>query len=132
MNKNDKDYKQEWYSKNKERLLLQMKNYYQKNKEKRKASVRKHRLKIKNRIFNHYGWKCACCGENNKEFLSIDHINGGGRQHIRSLGGGKFWGGDILYRWLIKNNFPEGFRTLCMNCNFAIGKVGYCPHRSKL
>ena len=23
-----------------------------------------------------------------------------------------------LYNWLIKNNFPSGFQTLCMNCQF--------------
>ena len=68
---------------------------------------------------------CQCCKEIAIEFLTIDHIRGGGRKHTREKGVG---GGYSLYRWLIKNNYPEGFRVLCMNCNFAYGKYGYCPH----
>ena len=26
-----------------------------------------------------------------------------------------------LYNWIIENNFPEGFKILCHNCNFAKG-----------
>lgn len=25
--------------------------------------------------------------------------------------------------------YPAGFRLLCMNCNFAIGHFGSCPHQ---
>lgn len=53
---------------------------------------------------------CANCGENHIEFLEIDHINGGGRQHKREIGGN-------LFAWLRKNNLPEGFQVLCANCN---------------
>lgn len=64
-------------------------------------------------ILTHYGnGRCACvkCGESRLACLSIDHINGGGTQHIKQVGiGSKF------YRWLKKNNYPEGYQTLCMN-----------------
>jgi hypothetical protein len=33
-----------------------------------------------------------------------------------------------FYKWLVEHNFPPRFRTLCMNCNFARGIHGYCPH----
>ena len=69
---------------------------------------------IKTTILAHYGNKCACCGETRWEFLVIDHINGGGKKHIREIGCS---GGTGFYRWLIKNHFPKGFRTLCDNCN---------------
>lgn len=69
--------------------------------------------------------KCACCGEGNIEFLTIDHISGKGNEHRRK---NNIRGGQHFYRWLIKNNYPEGFQVLCMNCNFSIGKRGYCPH----
>ncbi|MDP2754423.1 MAG: hypothetical protein Q8P40_08545 [Nitrospirota bacterium] len=68
--------------------------------------------------------RCSCCGESHEEFLSIDHINGDGAKHRRIIGRG----GVKLYRWLKKNEFPEGYRVLCMNCNWAIGIHGYCPH----
>ncbi len=72
-------------------------------------------------VLQHYGMKCACCGEETYEFLSIDHINGGGHQHKMKIG-------NHLYRWLKKNNYPPGFQTLCHNCNAAKGFYGQCPH----
>jgi hypothetical protein len=27
--------------------------------------------------------------------------------------------------------FPPIFQVLCMNCNFAKGKLGFCPHIKK-
>lgn len=66
--------------------------------------------------------ECACCGDTNLEFLSIDHIGGGGAQQRKELNNYH------LPTWLKKNNYPAGYRVLCMNCNFSIGKRGYCPH----
>lgn len=78
-------------------------------------------------VINHYGGECACCGEAGIEFLSIDHANGGGRKHREDVLGSKTSSG--FYEWLINNNYPSGFRVLCMNCNTAIGWFGYCPHK---
>lgn len=68
---------------------------------------------------------CACCGEDKVEFLAIDHINGGGNKHRKSVGN------NSLFRWLKSNNYPEGYRVLCNNCNFSLGAYGYCPHQTK-
>jgi hypothetical protein len=68
--------------------------------------------------------KCACCGIEQYEFLSLDHINGGGYKHRKEIG--NF--GRNFYKWIIKNNFPSGFRVLCHNCNLAKGFYGKCPH----
>ena len=59
------------------------------------------------------------------EFLAIDHINGGGNKHRKELKNDKLPG------WLAKNNFPEGFRILCHNCNMALGFYGFCPHQKE-
>lgn len=67
---------------------------------------------------------CACCREGRFEFLSIDHVDGGGSQHRREVGYGR------LYEWLRDNGYPPGFRVLCHNCNQAYGMYGYCPHQS--
>lgn len=79
-------------------------------------------------VFKHYGGdppKCACCGESHIEFLTIDHINNDGAKHRRKL---NMTGGIKFYRWLKRNNYPEGYRVLCWNCNCSIGVYGYCPH----
>lgn len=78
-------------------------------------------------IFRFYGKgqvACACCGEPQYEFLSIDHIAGGGSKHRREHG----MTGHAFYRWLIKEGFPDGYRVLCHNCNMAKGFYGVCPH----
>ncbi|HYT41427.1 MAG TPA: hypothetical protein VEP90_03720 [Methylomirabilota bacterium] len=71
--------------------------------------------------------RCACCGELELTVLTIDHINGGGNKHRKQIGYGK-GSGAHTYRWLIHNNFPEGFRVLCMNCNWAVFILGHCYH----
>lgn len=69
-----------------------------------------------------YGGKCECCGESRKEFLQIDHKNGGGRK-------ARLNGFDCRVD-LPKRGFPkDDYRLLCSNCNFALGRYGYCPHK---
>lgn len=41
---------------------------------------------------------------------------------------GRGW---VITLWLKKNNYPPGFRVLCMNCNFSLGMRGYCPHQKE-
>ena len=81
-------------------------------------------LRLRNEMFDHYGRSCACCGETRPEFLTIDHVDGGGAAHRRE--GVK--GGSQTMRWLRRNKFPAGFRILCANCNLAMGIYGVCPH----
>jgi hypothetical protein len=88
-------------------------------KECKKNKVRERRLKV----MEAYGQVCVCCGETELEFLTVDHINGGGTQHRKKVRG-------RLYDWLIKNNYPKDeYQILCMNCNLAKGVFGKCPHQ---
>jgi hypothetical protein len=83
------------------------------------------RLKTKKIVFEHYGNKCACCGEDNIKFLSIDHVNNDGYKERKGKGGSS----DFIHRKIIKNNFPDTYQLLCFNCN--LGKArnnGVCPH----
>jgi hypothetical protein len=86
--------------------------------------IEEHKRK-KQKVMDAYGGCCQCCGEKHLGFLTIDHIGGGGKQHLKQIGGQ-----NRLYPWLIKNNFPKDkFRVLCMNCNFAIRFNPICPHK---
>ncbi len=77
---------------------------------------------------------CACCGEKEIKFLSLDHINGGGTKHRQELQKSaiKPAGGSSIVCWIIRNNFPSGFQVLCHNCNQAKGFYGKCPHKEKV
>jgi hypothetical protein len=65
------------------------------------------------------GCQCSGCGENEMVVLSIDHINGGGGKHREEIKNRYM----NIYFWLRANKYPEGFRVLCMNCQFR-AKVG--------
>ena len=97
------------------------------------------RIRIKLAVMSHYGngqCKCVKCGFDDIRALSIDHVNGDGADHRRN---NKYTRGNHMYEWLIKNNFPNGFQTLCMNCQlikrqenkeFYINKTQYNKHET--
>lgn len=75
---------------------------------------------IKALVFEHYGAACACCGSEHD--LTIDHVNGDGKEHRREFS--RSW--QAIYRWLINTGFPEGFQTLCRPCNASKGRGVSC------
>jgi len=87
--------------------------------------------RVRREVYEAYGTVCACCGEAQPMFLSIDHINNDGAEERRS---GKYGSsGTAFYLWLRKNSFPAGYQVLCMNCQ--VGKHrnnGVCPHQCKV
>ncbi len=86
--------------------------------------VKKNIKAIRLEVFEAYGGaRCACCGEDGYDFLTLDHRHGGGGKHRRKLGGSL-----MVYRWLIKKGFPQGYQVLCWNCNAAKRALGECPH----
>jgi hypothetical protein len=102
--------------------------YYADNKEHCKDIARIRDRKRRDLVLRQYGSLCNCCGESTYEFLSIDHINGGGYKHRKEIGN---YFGRNFYKWLVKNEFPEGFQVLCHNCNLAKGFYGRCPHEKR-
>ena len=109
--------------------------WHQANPDKQAGYMKKYNLKLKRQVMDAYGGCCACCGETELVFLTIDHIEDNGAEHRRELGakrtdGGR-WGsaGAPTYRWLRDNEFPEGFQVLCANCNCGrYWNGGLCPH----
>jgi hypothetical protein len=93
---------------------------------KKREASRESRKKLRLEVLTHYSGgtpKCWCCKISILEFLGIDHIHGGGAKHKKLV--------RHVYIWLKRNNFPEGFRVLCHNCNQSLGAYGYCPHDSE-
>ena len=143
----NKEVQRAYYFKNKEKICQKARKWAKDNRERKKELARKRYARLspeekKNRrrypfnpqvhykkeVIGHYGGLCACCGEANLAFLSIDHINDNGREH-KGLGRTRYKGLP-LYRYLKNHNYPEGIQVLCLNCN--IGKKnnkGTCPHK---
>lgn len=121
------------------KIREQQRASYQRNREARLAWYRKNReengeeLNARARAYTRrdrlaalaaYGGVCACCGETDERFLCFDHVNGGGERMRREVHGQ----GRQFYGWLKRNGYPDGFRVLCHNCNYAFGQWGACPH----
>ena len=104
-----KENKQRWRKKNRSHV-----NEYEKTR----------RRQIRKEVLEYYGGippRCACCGEQIEQFLTVDHIDGSKKKD--KLGGVPF------YFYLKRMGFPEELQILCYNCNNAKGKYGICPHQ---
>jgi hypothetical protein len=83
------------------------------------------RLKVE--MFEALGFSCACCGENNPLFLSLDHkIEGDGPEQRK-----RYDTPQQLIRAARREGWPKDkYQVLCYNCNCAKGFFGVCPHQS--
>jgi hypothetical protein len=104
-----------------ERNRLGRIEYYKQNKEECKRKVREKRVLLHKAVYDYYGPNCRCCDESESTFLQIDHINNDGYKHRKEIG-------PDLIKWLVKNDFPEGFQVLCANCNWSKRFGGVCIH----
>lgn len=102
-------------------------NYYKINGERIRNQVISNRRNIKEMVLTHYGnGHCICvrCGFDDIRALSIDHIDNNGSEERKRTG---VRGGLDLYRKLRDAGFPEGYQTLCYNCNI-IKHMEYTQH----
>jgi hypothetical protein len=96
------------------------------------AKTKRNQDRCREEVFTAYGgFRCNCCGETERMFLSIDHVENNGAQERRS--GLYNGGGSAFYAWLRKSNFPPGYQVLCMNCQTGKHRNGgTCPHQRKV
>ena len=128
-----------WYASHREQKLSSLKEYHKKpevaarvherkttekyRKAGRRYTIQKN-VRERNACLSAYGEKCACCGESNKRFLTLDHVNGDGASHRKTIR-------TSIYSWTIKNGFPNTLQVLCFNCNHGrYLNGGICPHRA--
>ena len=122
------EYSRKWRNENRERVNELGKIQQREWRAKHPHVDRDRRRKWRIEVLTHYGGdppKCKMCGESHIEFLTIDHIDGGGKQHRKQIK-------NNTYRWLINNNFPKGFQVLCMNCQFFKEKKNYKEYYLKV
>lgn len=94
---------------NRDKLRAATNALYQRRKEQHKER----RAALKRVVFEHYSGeniRCAECDVSDMDILTLDHINNDGSEHRKKIG-------TRVYKWLIANDFPEGFQVLCWNHN---------------
>lgn len=90
------------------------------NRAKANENSRRSMRKARDLVIDTYGGKCSCCGESRRNFLSLEHINGGGTKHRRAVR-------KQLWPSIIREGFPKDkYSILCFNCNCSRGFYGYC------
>lgn len=120
--------KRDWYYANADKVKANVRAWVEANPEKRKKNALSHYYRLQHEVVMAYGgYRCACCGESEPLFLTIDHVNNDGAEHRKIVGS---LGGTRLYKWLRDRKFPIGFQVLCMNCNQGrYRNGGICPHK---
>jgi hypothetical protein len=124
-----------YYGKNKEKVKAsnaayraRQLNYSEAYREKYRDYHTKRNRELKRMALERIGMQCACCGEADIEFLTIDHVNNDGHIHRRAINHSN------MYAWLKNNDYQSDhlLQTLCFNCNFAKRyNGGVCPHRNR-
>lgn len=120
-----KEHKHKYYIKNKEKILLKIKEYRKANPDKivqKKGYYYEYWQNIRSQFFELYGKKCACCGESCESFLVLDHIKGKDRRCKNNR---------QSYLDALAEYDPNEYRTLCHNCNQATSGGKICPHQIK-
>ena len=100
-----------------------------KTQEERNIQTKLYYHKLRKDVLSHYSnneFVCACCGEKEYKFLTLDHIDGGGNEHRRKVGHPTY----SIYTQLRKANYPDGYQILCHNCNWGKGLYKICPHKN--
>lgn len=119
-----------WKSQNPGLAKERARAWYHANKDKANGREQARYAELKAQVYAAYGGQvCACCGETEPRFLTVDHIDNNGADHRREMDATNS-GGKKIYFWLRDNGFPPGFQILCMNCNWGKARNnGVCPHK---
>jgi hypothetical protein len=118
---------QKWYQNHKEEKKAKSKLYRQAHKEQEKERYAQWRAKLKLEVFSHYSNgkpKCSVCGEENLDLLTLDHINGDGKEHHIT---NRYSYGTQMWFWARKNSYPAIFQVLCYKHNTAKGHEAFIP-----
>ena len=117
-------YDQRYYLENKKHIKLLRRRYAL-------PYARQWRWRIRLEMIAAYGGKCACCGEHEPRFLTLEHKYGGGRKERQCLGKGAASAFPILLKLRNKGWPTKAYTVLCYNCNCAKGNYGHCPHKKR-
>jgi hypothetical protein len=95
-----------------------------------RSANKKNDQALRKLVIDHYGGVCRYCGESEFSKLQIDHMNGDGKVWRESIKSGH--AGAVLWRWLKKTGFPEGYQVLCGKCNLMKTNMSDSEFKARL
>ncbi len=121
----DREARRAWVEANRDEYNAKQRAWSERNRDHVRRYYRDYMANLRDEGIAAYGGVCACCGEADSRFLTIDHILGYAQTPVKAPRFGK-----LLWGWLKKNGWPRDyFQVLCFNCNCAKGIYSACPHR---
>jgi len=114
------EYGREWRYKNPEYHKNHNKMWRRINIKRARETHTKWRNNLRLKILNYISGgnpRCNFCGFSDIRILQIDHINGGGRQKIKRIGGNR----STIYNTILRMSpakVKEEYQILCPNCNW--------------
>jgi hypothetical protein len=103
--------------------------YHTRNRSRRLAVSLAWRENLRSQVIEAYGGACACCGETEEAFLTVDHPNGVPESHKKD---GKRMSTVQILKRIRDEGFPDDYRLLCWNCNCGRERNGgVCPHEQR-
>ena len=126
-----KEAKKEHYSRTRPQQRERQLRYQQENRERLYAYnakwQRERNAALRAELLEAYGKKCNCCGERERIFLDLDHINNDGAEHRRELGNGT----QVMLALKAQGWPKDRYQLLCCNCNQGKARNGgICPHKT--
>ena len=115
------DKTREGYKRGRRNRIESSQRWYRRNADRIKIMRRDRMYRLRQEVIDGYGGKCTCCGETEREFLTVEHLNGDGCKERKVMHY------DQMLQQIINEEFPSRYTILCMNCNFA-KRRGPCPH----
>lgn len=119
------------HGKNAERI----RKYWQLDYVKRRnsANAQRYAKQLRLEMIAAYGGDCTCCGERTYEFMTLEHVGGGGNEERRRYSpNAKSSNGanHLIIIRLRREGWPKGkYTVLCANCNMATKYGRTCPHQ---
>ena len=109
--------------------------YYANNRVRVLEAAKERNALLRKEMLFAYGDRCVCCGEDEPAFLTLDHYGDDKGIPMRKDKNkyAQNYRGAAEYRRLKRLGWPqEGFRLLCMNCNWATRWKKVCPHVNRI
>ena len=93
-----------------------------------KSAFKRQRSRLKDDAIKAYGGECYCCGEDNPDLLTIDHVNNDGHILRKNSNAHK-----RIYKAVKREGYPPTYRLACYTCNLGRDKEPdkVCPHQKE-
>jgi len=118
-----REYMREYIKRPKVKEYYRQYNQRPEVKNRRNELKREHNKNLREQFFEMYGGVCMCCGEKDIRFLTLDHVDGNGKDDRRERSQ------EAILREALSNLNTEKYQILCYNCNMGRSiNNGVCPH----